>query len=379
MVLSLFAVVFLAGYYVLPEARWHKTLFYVGLLPLLWHGWQCRAVWREWLGACCVLLGLVALYLGYQALSLSWSPIASPQEAGELVRKSALTLAYVAMVAVSVRYLSPAWGVRAAVILALSAGFALGLFWQEVPIHGRLEGFGRAENPNQAGALYGLGLLGCSAVFLNKELSGRARYGVLLAWVLVLLALILSQSRGAWMAALAGHSLLLALRGRRLRKPVVMGGGLALIAAVTVASLQIDWMTIIARLDGYRLLIWQTALHDLSWLSGHGFRMPFALTLPYGETVYQPHSIYVTALYYGGLPGLLALLALYAAVGWRLWQNRQAFGLALWGNALVFGAVDFNLLLVNSGIEWLVFWTPVALALAGTPEKCVKGKHENSA
>ena len=367
--LSVLLVLFLSAFYWLEDAKPHKLIFYTMLVVFAFTAFRHKlqlTFWREALGKT-----LIAYFL-YQILSLSWSPIFSGEEFGEVVRKSALTLGFVLVIATSLREMSQEWFFKAITILVGIAAISacLTMAWGDVPSMpmGRIIGYGRALNANQAGTLYGLILI--PALWLLLEAKQERRLLPALCWMLLLGALLLTQSRGAWLAALAGQGLLLLLQPAISRKNLLYIFITAL-AAVLIAGIGIDWTSIIERMDGYRLFIWQHALGD-GWsqspLTGLGYRTPFSLTLPYGETIYQTHSIYVAALYQGGVLGLGVLLAVFVMASKRLWQSRAKaearLMLALLANAALFGAVDYDILLVNSALQWPLFWLPIGGAIA---------------
>lgn len=363
--LVLFAL-FILGYSWLPEARWHKNLYYLTLLstvPLLF---QHRQNWREWISPLTISLFIFMLY---QIVSLSWGSVYSPQELGELARKVVLTASFVGIGAVAIARVSfqSSFWLAGIVAFSLTALWAL-IGWyigDNADAMERLMQLGRGENANAAGAIIGVGTIACfaSLIFATERLK---RSVLLCCWLACALALVATQSRGAWLAAAAGHAVLLGFTPALSRKSVAMIS-LAVIALLLVSIEAIDWEMIIARADGHRLFVWQQALESVTLL-GQGYRTPFEAVLPYGETIYQVHSIYVKALYDGGIIGALLLVALLAMAGLTLWQKRHypraILGLALWANAVMFGMVDFDILWVNSGIEWLLFWLPVAMAVA---------------
>ncbi|GEM_PF-5687379 len=367
--LSSLLVIFLSAFYWLEEVKPHKLIFYgmfASFAVIAFRQKWNLAIWREGVGKA------LLCYLLYQVASLGWSSIFSGEELGEVIRKSVLTLGFVLVAAMSLRDVTCEGLMKVItglmVIAAISA--SLTMAWADIssmPM-GRLIGYGRALNANQSGTLYGLSLV--PALWLMLESKQKRRLLPALCWISLLVALLLTQSRGAWLAAIAGQGVLLllhpALSGKK-----ILSMGIVAVFAIFVAGFAIDWSSIIERLDGYRLFIWNYALAD-GWsqapLTGLGYRTPFELTLPYGETIYQTHSIYVAALYQGGVVGLVTLLALFAFAGQALWKSQQLpearLMLALLSNAFIFGAVDYDILLVNSALQWPLFWMPVAGALA---------------
>lgn len=376
-------VLFLVQYYVQADERLHKIWFYVTLLA----GATTAVMWRKHIPDLkSGLIKALMAYLVYQAVNISWSEAFSYEELGEVVRQSLLTVCFVVMAAFLLARNDKEYYVQYAVSIAAALGaLAVMIGWNYgvADAMNRLAILGRAGNPNAAGALLTVAsIVSFSTIFLVEQ---KRRIVMLACWLIVIIALLLTQSRGAWLASLSAHGIYLLLHPKISRKMMVLTIASSLVA-VTVTSFVINWSSIIERMDGYRLTIWHEALVN-GWLqvplTGLGYRTPFELTLPYGETIYQVHSIYVKALYDGGLLGFGLLLLLGVTTGRILWQHRKerqnSLWLALLINAAIFGAVDYDILLVNCGIEWLLFWLPIAAAFAVSLKESKDKPHENSA
>lgn len=364
--LGMLLVLFLLAYYGLASAHWHKLLFYP-LLPLLLWQWKMQPLhWRQ--PAVFALLG----YFAFLIVNLLWSPIFSGEELGELLRKMLLTLGFVGAVAIAVASYQEAVFARvlklSVMLAALSAALSMALINLDVLPMQRLIGFGRALNANQSGTLYGVALVAAYYVFLRAPSKERLITG--LCWMVLLVALLLTQSRGALLAAVAAQAVLTLLHPAMTWRKAGIAAAFAVLA-LWVVSTQVDWHAMLERMDGYRLFIWQDALAQ-QWsqapLWGLGYRMPYQVTLPYGETIYQTHSIYVAALYQGGVLGLGALLWMLGAMLRQAWQLRAQVDVPLWlallVNAVLLGAVDYDILIVNAGLEWLLFWLPIGTVVA---------------
>jgi O-antigen ligase len=376
MILSLLTAIFLSAYYWLESERIHKLIFYASLLPLpiiLW-GRRSWEVLRQ-----PIICALVA-YLLYQGVSLQWNPLLGFEEAGEWLRKSLL----ITMFLLVVKHLFLKMEERGVFIFALITALssAASLLWIDIESlrMGRLIGYGMAENAVQSGILYGIAAIVAYYGLLNY---GATSYRLIFAIALITLlaGLLMTQSRGAMVALILSCGFL--FTQQRLTPRMWLLFSLGACGAFALIGWHYDWQSLVERLDGYRFTIWEAALSSLSateWLIGKGFRTPFELTLPYGETIYQTHSIYVAALYQGGALGLLALLTLFGTAIYTLWQNRYRGDAKLWLalsiNAMVLGLFDFDLLITGVSLEWLVFWLPIAGALAVHVESCRTQFHE---
>ncbi len=373
----------IALFFFMDNQRLHRSIIYavIGLwavsklrvfLQHIKHGNIWQAVKNRH------LVIIILLYMAWQAVSLLWSPVFSGEEFMEILRKSLLILLFIAMTSAmlqSERYMKFFWWsfIFSAAAAAISSVL---LFWYEPSqieqLTGRLVGIGRAENPIQAAALFGIALIG-AGYFILRENNISKRAILIACWLSLLLAMLLTQSRGALLSAAIGHIVLLWQYGSGRR--VLFYSLFAALLLLGLTASWVDWAGMFSRADSFRFLIWQHALAD--WIDkpvlGLGFRAPFFVTLPYGHEISQPHSIYVGALYYGGVVGLALLLSMFGYAGLKLWQNRSVSSvvlfLALWINGVIFALVDFDLLVVSADVEWILFWFPVAGAMLHQPNQ----------
>jgi hypothetical protein len=347
------------GYYYIGAAQKPQHLiFYIGVLGVLWR-------YRSSLTAVVLqpLMGGVVAYWLYQAMSLGWSPIANGEEYGEILRKGLLTLLFVwgAALALVQPHYRRYFAQILVTIASVSAAIALALHYGAETMPERMNGLGRSQNAVQGGCLYGFALILAAWLGLQDK-AKRWIWGI--CWAVLLVALLATASRGALLAALVAHLLLMIQVQRRAMMIVLLVG------AMIVLGILVAYPELLARADGFRFFIWQEAWQQMraDWLLGMGYRAPFAVTLPYGETIYQPHSIYITALYHGGVMGLCLL----CGVGAMAWKTvNHPLSKALLANAMVIGFTDFSLLWVNGEIEWLLFWLPLAMLLADNSVKLV--------
>lgn len=375
--LSVLCALVVVLFYICPLKGLHEGSFYLLLAAVALLPPNNRNFWRSEISAQFhhqPLLWMVLLYIIYQWVSLGWSDVASASEWGEAIRKGSFSFLWMLMIALTAasakrdKLLLPLWVIAAAV----SAGMALPDY-SAYGTDNRLTGFGRSENAVQAGCLFGSALL-VAFYLLWKNRSDRAVAAIYgLFWIVIFLALLATQSRGALLATLLGHGIFLLPWWKRLWP-------IAVVMLIAIFSLG-DWQGWLARADGFRLEIWQHVLEE--WRSqpifGLGFRTPFEQTLSNGQTIFQPHSLYITALYYGGVIGLALLLALWALAFKQAFQYRAHSLLPL--TLLVYGFTvalfDFDLLLVNVRTEWILFWLPWGMALGLTINQQRKAKDED--
>lgn len=152
--------------------------------------------------------------------------------------------------------------------------------------------------------------------WLHRVLGTLAALGVLAV-------LVLSQSRGAWIAAACGLFVLLALRWRILWLGVLLAGGAAILlvqqghlAPLLTAALQSDAL---GGLDG-RMELWSRALYAIQDFAFTGIGMgAFSRVIPllypyflYGPdvTIIHAHNVWLQVAVDLGLPGLIAFLSM---------------------------------------------------------------------
>jgi O-antigen ligase len=191
---------------------------------------------------------------------------------------------------------------------------------------------------------------------------------LVLAAVVLLAVVVLTQSKNAFVATVTG---LLALTSRRhgYRNLLVGTLLLAMLAALYGTPLAQRFMSDRDLSTGLRLEMWGAALGQISAapLLGHG--QCSTMQLPAGTTTFShPHSVYLATAWYGGLVGLLLLvwvlvLAFRQALAWRKNYHHTLF-LALLIYASLAISVDFDGIITRPREPWLYFWLPLAL-LAG--------------
>jgi O-antigen ligase len=105
-------------------------------------------------------------------------------------------------------------------------------------------------------------------------------------------------------------------------------------------------------------------ISNVPWF-GHGLNAEIRLVMSNGFVFIHPHSVYMGTLFYGGIIGLLLLLATLISA---LWQSFSPFGqgqnLALF-SMILYGALAIvsngNMLIHHPKPFWLFLWFPVSL------------------
>lgn len=155
----------------------------------------------------------------------------------------------------------------------------------------------------------------------------------------ILLCLILTKSRSAWIACACGIMALGWLNRRLFRSRWMKGAalGLAVIVGLLVAALAVsgaldlEVITEAGKSLGYRGQYWQATcsmIRDHIWLGcGPGnfqdyytqYKLPEA-----SEEIRDPHNFLFEIWATAGTPAMLALLALLAGVGCKIWRSRES-------------------------------------------------------
>jgi O-antigen ligase len=139
---------------------------------------------------------------------------------------------------------------------------------------------------------------------------------------------------------------------------------------ITVFLAHPEWReTLLPRGDSFRLEIWNAEWRRLvengPWF-GLGILTRDDVALE-GHSFLHSHSLYLSSALQGGLVGLLLLLGLLSAAGWKLLQaahlpeSRLGAGLLATGmSAYLFDGWE---LIDKVSLSWLLLWVPVAIAM----------------
>lgn len=230
------------------------------------------------------------------------------------------------------------------------------------------------------------------ALGLVVDLNGRGRRVVAAGAVILLVGLLMTYTRGAWLGAIAGGSLLLALSGARRLAVGTVTAAVVVIAAL--ALLGSERATIVSRVEAMidpsanqdRLLLIRTSLAIFAAhpIAGTGFGT-FYLVYPMFRVPNDPnplplpfaHNVFANMAAEGGIVGFGTFLAIVAGGiygGWR-WHTTSgirertaaAAFLSAFVGAMVHQLFDGTLLSVHLGLGmWVLLavlgvgWTRAA-------------------
>ena len=216
-------------------------------------------------------------------------------------------------------------------------------------------------------AAHAVGALAVLGLGLFKARRDRRFCGYLLAVVVITgycAYLISSQTRGVWIALVAGLSVFLIFVPWRARLLVC---GLALVTAAAVVFY--DPNLLLQRGVSYRPQLWHAGIDLIAQhgLVGLGFA-EFQISVTGIERTFKhPHNLFLDTGVRLGLIGLLLFLAVWLLAAWRAWQARSEplgrASLALWCFATVCLQTDGIGLWFKPNADWLITWLPIALSM----------------
>jgi len=250
------------------------------------------------------------------------------------------------------------------VVAGLASALALAKDWQNgllMDPNYRLVGVGTLYNPLLSGNLFGAfvvigGWCGLAAP--------RYRSFIWPAVAACFIATVFTGSRSPLVAltAIACWIVIVELRGRQRWLGVFY---LALTVSLVVL---LFGQRLGERGMSLRPEVWQNVLQQIqthSWL-GAGLTADVIVSLPSNLTFYEPHNIFLAALYHGGAIGLILFLLLFVGTPVRAWRLRKVHPLHSLAAALqLYGIValqfDGGNLIGRPGYFWMYYWVPVAL------------------
>lgn len=323
-----------------------------------------------------IVLIAVTAYLLALTLASAMQPDATPRLIRRLLQFDLEIVAFVAatalLTATSRQFLRLASLGLAAVVAAsalvnvamflptLPADAAALLGWRLMAVLGMPE----YANSTNIGATYAVVLAIAVATLATLARKRAERVALAIATVILAVALVLTQARGAAAGALCGLAALAATQSHRIRLAIA-AGGLLLVAVLVATPLGHDW---IERGMSYRPEVWTTFLAKAAErpLLGWGVHTDLTVTIPSGLALDQAHNLVLSGLVRGGAGAAVAMAVIL--VGGLAWSIRlvRAGGsplpLCAMVTMTVAGMVDYNLLITRPAWPWLTFWLPIGLA-----------------
>ncbi|MEM7078260.1 MAG: O-antigen ligase family protein [Pseudomonadota bacterium] len=366
--------------------QWSSALLVACFVAVLWLPSQTRASYVTYL-----LLGLMLIYyrrwqdvielnlmrwicvlLSWMCLTALWSAEVVPGEVVSTWVRGVLLLTFVAAAAeCHLRGYFQRWlGLAMTVAGALTVLVAIANFWWTNPEDGRLNGLGQLDTHVVAALIFGVVAL----LVIHQAYERRLAVWVAVPVVIMIaVAILLSDSRNAWVSVGLGCATYLASRWLTdVRVFVLAGVAAGVVAAVmllAVASSDVGGALLLPRGDSFRFAIWSEVLAavrggDVIW----GMGINTVDDIYQGGIVFQhPHNMYLAVYFQAGLIGLGLWVVVIAKTLGLLLRNYSAADAKLALSILVVALLSYSLdgheLVDKVGETWFLFWLPVALAL----------------
>ena len=344
-----------------PGRLYQSTLAVTLYLPALIVGLRARAaVWRQCWSVPAFRVFL--LLLAWALLSLTWTGARHPgDEAGRVLSVLFYVLAWQGFAGRAPQRAERLLAVAALAMAACALGYGVAFLVQAPGGDGRIAARGVVATANYAAAT-----MGAACVWLC-QLPWRAKRWQtvrLVALAALLFFIVLTQSRGVWLA-LALCAVLTPCWRRADRSAWFIA---AAVFAVMLVLLCRPLPVLTARGASLRPQLFAQALELIGrhpWL-GLGQGAPFRLEVA-GQPFTHSHNVLTQTAIELGLPGLVLLAALWLRVAWSGWRHRdEPLGrvvLGAWVYASVALQFDMPQLLTSPRPGWLLVWLPFGLAL----------------
>ncbi|MGH6770952.1 MAG: O-antigen ligase family protein [Xanthobacteraceae bacterium] len=352
---------------VVPKTQVYRNFFYIAVVPcfLLAHDRRLLAAIAEsWVWRCCALL------LAYMWLTLFWSATAEPEDFFNFARRVLSIQLYITILAMLAatpgfpqRLFRWLIAVAAAVAVAVLLIYAIHRVWDPRYRVGAL-GF---ANPNVTGAVYSVLLLG-ALFYLLKAKSTLVEWRLaVVAMAIMAFFVLLTQSRGNWIALAATLILIAMLAGVRwilVAIPISVA-----ILGVCLALGMMDLHILLGRGDSYRVESW---LHVFDiWRKAPWFGIGVDFNPIFhsadGSEIWHAHNVYLSYMAHGGAVALalyLLMLSAAAIAAFRAFVAEGNFGVI--GMLLfiaLYSIIDFEIFTLNAGWQWLFVWLPIGLVI----------------
>ncbi len=362
----LFVGFLIGGYILAPNPVW-ALVFYVALAPLSVWGLIRGHIRRPPMNGV-VVIGMVVI--GWFWMSLVWG---SDQPVRQIVKYVGAGPSNLVFFLTGVSFFTTAdvaWRRRFACGLALAGGAnalvsILG-YLHAHPSGARLTGYAETRH-----SILGAAVLSIAALHALHLFAGSSRWRERFLWgACVALAFTfvgLSGSRGPAISLGLATLAMTGLRRRRIAVAMLTAAMVSVGAAWYIDGFR-EWALDSLARPSLRPEIWRDTLTLVSQkpLLGYGVGSQRLLS---ADNATFPHSIYLSALFYGGAVGLVLLLALLASAIRRALKLPDRRDRALCAGLLlvpiVNGITDIGQAIKPPEAIWYILWVPLMIA-AGT-------------
>lgn len=218
--------------------------------------------------------------------------------------------------------------------------------------------------------------IGCLLTFILYTEKKQLVY--LLPFIPLFTLMLLTQSRGPFIALMASVIILLHMR-TMVRKHLIITAVSVLILAVILTSTQVGEQFFsrfeeLRQQSGLRFSIWNHAIelaHSTLWF-GKGFNYNLDFINYSGEHITTTHSIYIGAFLKGGIIGLALFLVIinYGLLcAWFKFINNRRLEASIFLFSIIFMMSQGMFIINNPRESWILFWLPLAVVISNTTFK----------
>jgi len=232
----------------------------------------------------------------------------------------------------------------------------------------RMYSMGRLRNPVIGALSYGFAMT--LAIYMLFTESSRSVKSAYLGAVLIFTtAIILTGSRGVYLALIASTSMAILLRYPSNRKLQILGVITTVLIFSAIAALFLGPELLFKRALSFRPEIWSEfvsrTIDSNVWI-GLGMSANSEFSMP--ELLIQhPHSAFIATFYYGGVVGLSLYLGLIlksiSALNEPGSTNVHLLAAMLLAFGLTATVLDGNEILTKVNYLWFLIWFPIGLTL----------------
>jgi O-antigen ligase len=367
---------FLIGFFLFPSSKFLSNFYYLGVTFPFFLLIVLKKLNPKLLFSSRTIL-FVTIYFVYMVCTLFWAESFAISDLSKYGRRVVYILIFI-FVTIYLTQSNPHFLKRLLTyVCSVAAIVAIGnalFYYSKHSILGTLWGYGLLSSPSRAASQYGFVTI-VSIYLLLQQRTTKAQF-LYSGMVLVNFSYVLLAQSRTTLIALAFTIFTWQLsawlfhgeENNYLKKLSVL---LVLLSA-GISALIIgfpEFSKAIFHKQGllYRIEMWKqllTQIEQSPWF-GHGINASVRLVMPNGFVFGHPHSVYMGTLFYGGIVGLLILLAtLFSAIWQGFGPSRQRRNLAL-ASMVLYGALAIvsngNMLIHHPKPFWLFLWFPVAL------------------
>lgn len=259
-----------------------------------------------------------------------------------------------------------------AAVLSLFINFYFFYGINNEPVSARFAGLGRLWNPLWAAAMYGGMALITLSILLDKysELKSSIKLTLVLSYLLLVIAVFLTQSRTPIAAVVVLSFIIFFLSERTIKtKSIVTGVGIVICVAISIYLLPVIYEYTVTRGQSYRLDLWlgffERAKEHLIFGHGGGSNVPIYAPGKFVHEWRHYHSTYIGSLVEMGLVGLTLHFIIIATVLKIAWNLRANFYVKTSGLLFIYtciiGLTFGHGILTRMNTQWLLFWMPLLI------------------